>query len=72
VVAQRSFADHHRYRPSDLVGLAGEAPLWVTTEKDALKIPSAWARGVDIRVLVISLEVDDAPALLDWIEARLR
>ncbi len=72
VVAQRSFADHHRYRPSDLVGLAADAPLWVTTEKDALKIPAAWARGADVRVLVISLEVEDAPALLDWIEARLR
>ena len=72
VVAQRSFGDHHRYRPSDLAGLSDEAPLWVTSEKDALKIPASWARGADIRVLTISLEVDDAPSLLDWIESRLR
>lgn len=72
VVAQRTFADHHRYRPSDLTGLARDAPLWVTTEKDALKIPAPWAGGADVRVLTISLEVDDAPTLLDWIESRLR
>jgi tetraacyldisaccharide 4'-kinase len=72
VVAQRSFGDHHRYRPSNLTGLADEAPLWVTTEKDALKIPASWARGADIRVLTIALEVDDARSFLDWIELRLR
>jgi tetraacyldisaccharide 4'-kinase len=72
VVAERSFADHHAYRPSDLAGLEAKAPLWITTEKDALKIPAAWARGADVRVLRIDLAVDDAPALLDWVESRLR
>jgi len=72
VVAERSFGDHHRYRPSDLRRLADEAPQWITTEKDALKIPVSWARGADVRVLSISLEVDEAPALLDWVESRLR
>ena len=72
VVAQRTFGDHHRYRPSDLTGLARDAPLWVTSEKDALKIPASWARGADVRVLTISLEVEDATPLLDWIESRLR
>ena len=72
VVAERTFADHHRYRPSDLAHLAEQAPLWVTTEKDALKIPAAWAGTADVRVLAVALEVDDAPALLEWIESRLR
>lgn len=72
VVAERSFGDHHRYRPRDLDGLADEAPMWVTTEKDALKIPDAWSRGADIRVLAIELEVEDEAALLEWLEGRLR
>jgi tetraacyldisaccharide 4'-kinase len=72
VVAERRFGDHHRYRPSDLAGMRDEAPLWVTTEKDALKIPAPWAGPVDIRVLCVSLAVEDSAALLDWVEARLR
>ena len=72
VVAERRFRDHHRYRPRDLAGLARAAPLWITTEKDALKIVPAWAGRADIRVLAIEIEVAEAPAFLDWIETRLR
>ena len=72
VVAQRVFGDHHRYRPSDLDGLLDQAPMWVTTEKDAIKIPASWARGADVRVLAIELEVEEGRALVDWVEARLR
>ena len=72
VVAVRRFPDHHRYRPGDVAGLAREAPLWVTTEKDAPKIQPAWAAGADVRVLAIELEVADERAVLDWMEARLR
>jgi tetraacyldisaccharide 4'-kinase len=72
IVAERVFPDHHRYRPSDLAGLEGEAKIWVTTEKDAVKIPAAWAGGADVRVLAIRLEVEDGGALLDRMEALLR
>ena len=70
-VAERVFPDHHRYRPRDLAGLAAETPVWVTTEKDAVKILPAWTRGADVRVLSIDLEVDDATRFLDWIEGSL-
>lgn len=72
VVAERCFGDHHRYRPADLAGLATGASLWVTTEKDAIKIPSAWTQAADVRVLVIELEVEEPARLIDWLEARLR
>jgi len=72
VVAERTFPDHHVYTASDVAGLAGEAPLWVTTEKDAGKIPPAWVGEADVRVLVLGTEVDEGEAFLDWIEARLR
>ena len=70
VVAERSFRDHHRYRPGDLAGLAGEAPDWITTEKDAIKLNPAWAGGVRIAALVIEIELED-PGFLDWLSARL-
>ncbi|MDX1649819.1 MAG: tetraacyldisaccharide 4'-kinase, partial [Myxococcota bacterium] len=72
VVAERSFPDHHRFRRRDLRGLAEEAPLWITTEKDAVKIHPAWAGEARLRVLVLRHEVEEGEALLDWLERRLR
>jgi tetraacyldisaccharide 4'-kinase len=72
VVAERIFPDHHRYQPGDLAGLGAQASLWVTTEKDAVKLVPGWARGADLRVLAQALEVDDGEALLDWVEGRMR
>lgn len=72
VVAERTFADHHAYEPDDLEGLAAEAPRWVTTEKDAVKILPGWVGGAAVDVLVIELAVDDAETLGDWLEERLR
>jgi tetraacyldisaccharide 4'-kinase len=72
VVAERSLPDHHRFRPRDLEGLAERCPLWLVTEKDALKILPAWARGADVRVLGLDVEVEDPETFLDWLEDRLR
>jgi tetraacyldisaccharide 4'-kinase len=71
VVAERSFPDHHRYRERDLADLAG-ARLWITTEKDALKILPRWTHGADLRVLASGLEVEAPDALVDWLERTLR
>jgi tetraacyldisaccharide 4'-kinase len=72
VVASRTFCDHHRYRERDLRGIAEEAPLWVTTEKDAVKILPPWAGRADVRVLRIELAVAEPDRLLGWIDSRLR
>ncbi len=72
LVAKRFLPDHHRYRPSDLLGLADQAGVWITSEKDAVKILPSWLAGLDLRVLGIELEVDAPDALLDWLEVRLR
>jgi tetraacyldisaccharide 4'-kinase len=72
VVAERFFADHHRYRPRDLAGLADACELWVTTEKDAVKLVPSWAGRADVRVLSLAVEVRDPEAFLDWVESRLR
>jgi len=72
VVAERVFPDHHRYRPADVADLARHAAVWVTTEKDALKLPVAWAPGARVLVLGIELEVEAPDRFLEWLEARLR
>jgi tetraacyldisaccharide 4'-kinase len=72
VVAERLFADHHRYRAGDLAGLADACPLWVTTEKDAVKLVPSWTGRADVRVLALSVEVSEPEAFFDWLESRLR
>jgi tetraacyldisaccharide 4'-kinase len=72
VVARRTFRDHHRYRARDLRDLEREAGLWITSQKDAVKILPSWARRIDLRVLTIGLEVEEEELLLDWIEQKLR
>jgi tetraacyldisaccharide 4'-kinase len=72
VVSERVFPDHHRYRPRDLVGLAKEAALWITTEKDALKIHPSWTGVAQVLVLVIDLDVEEPEGFLDWLSGRLR
>ena len=71
VVAERHFPDHHRYRERDVRGLAALAPLWLTTEKDALKILPTWCGSADVQVLKISLEIEEPAALVEWLEAKL-
>lgn len=71
VVAERHFPDHHRYKQRDLLGLSKLAPLWLTTEKDALKILPDWCGSAEIEVLTIGLEVEHPGELVDWVESRL-
>jgi tetraacyldisaccharide 4'-kinase len=72
VVAERRFPDHHAYRRKDVADLAEEAPHWITTEKDAVKILPSWTGRADVRVLGLTLAVEDPEAVLDWVESRLR
>jgi len=72
VVRERCFPDHHRYRESDLRSLEEEAPVWLTTEKDAVKILPSWVGTADVRVLSIELVVEEADDLCEWFEDRLR
>jgi tetraacyldisaccharide 4'-kinase len=72
VVTERNFRDHHRYGPRDMRYLYRNAPLWITTERDAIKINPDWIGRADVRVLSIELEVVQKGLLLDWLEASLR
>jgi len=72
VVTERNFGDHHRYGPRDMRYLYRNAPLWVTTEQDAIGINPDWIGRADVRVLSVKLEVDQEGPLLDWLEASLR
>jgi len=71
VVAERLFADHHPYRARDLSGLAAQAPLWVTSEKDAVKLDPSWCAGTDVRVLALETAVAEPEKFRAWLDARL-
>lgn len=72
VVAERFFGDHHAWRPGDVADLDPSVPIWVTTEKDAVKLVAAWTGGRDVRVLAIELAVQRAGEVVAWLEQRLR
>jgi len=71
VVTERNFKDHHRYGARDVRYLYRNAPMWITTEKDAIRINPDWIGRADVRVLSIRLEVEQEATLLDWLEANL-
>ncbi|MCH7867550.1 MAG: tetraacyldisaccharide 4'-kinase [Myxococcales bacterium] len=71
IVAERMFRDHHRYREQNFRGLTEQASVWITTEKDAVKMLPGWTAGVDLRVLAVRIAVAEDDALIDWIESRL-
>jgi tetraacyldisaccharide 4'-kinase len=70
VQAVRRFADHHAYE-SDEIRALDPTLLWITTAKDAVKIPPAWVTSA--RLLALEEEVEPAGALelLEWLQARL-
>jgi hypothetical protein len=70
VCARRTFADHHGYRPADVAGLDPEL-LWVTTAKDAIKIPANWVEPGRLVVLEEQVDPGGGVPLADWIDARL-
>jgi tetraacyldisaccharide 4'-kinase len=69
-VALRAFRDHHLYRKEEIRGLDRAFP-WLTTEKDAVKIPPAWLEPRRLLVLEEDVGGPDAPALLEWLGLRL-
>jgi len=70
VCARRTFADHHGYRPADVAGLDPEL-LWVTTAKDAIKIPASWVEPGRLVILEEEVERASALALVDFVAAKV-
>jgi tetraacyldisaccharide 4'-kinase len=71
IAARRTFADHHSYRRSDLAGL-DPGLLWVTTEKDAVKIPAAWSLRAQLVVLEEEVRPRGGGDLIEFILERVR
>ncbi|MDJ0450596.1 tetraacyldisaccharide 4'-kinase [Methylocystis sp. JR02] len=71
VVATRAFPDHHRYSENDLAELTAlarrQGATLVTTEKDAVRLPPAFAA----EALPISLAIAEQEAVLDTLDAAL-
>jgi tetraacyldisaccharide 4'-kinase len=78
VVAEKAFADHHPFSHSEIEVLAAAAKrdglTLVTTEKDLarLRVGGALAPAArDIVPFAVTLQFDDAPALLRFVTDRL-
>ncbi len=72
VAAERTFPDHHAYRAADCLELDESMDLWVTTEKDALKILPEWVKGISLFALRIEAEIEQEARVLGRLESRLR
>ena len=70
VVRSRYFRDHHRYSPADLRKLDPALP-WVTTSKDAVKIPPDWVGDLRLWILEEEVRPQAGDALVDWLLERL-
>ncbi len=72
VAAQRAFADHHAYSPTEIESLIAEAKrdglTLVTTEKDLARLRD-WSQ--QIVPFSVTLEFDDAAMLRKYVSARL-
>ncbi len=79
IAARIAFRDHHRYTANDLERLRTKArsmgaSALVTTDKDRVRLEALLAgRGAGIPILTAGLriEIQDEPAVLDWITRRL-
>ena len=70
VLSRRFLPDHHRYGKADVARLSETAPLWVVTEKDAVKLDPAWLG--DCEVWALEIEIDPAPGFAEWLSASVR
>lgn len=72
VVEERRFRDHHEYTQKDCRNLDHSTLMWITTEKDALKILPEWLGNDTLWFLRIEVEIDEEDAVLDRLEACLQ
>lgn len=70
VVAEHVRPDHHGYTRAEIASLDRGLP-WVTTGKDAVKIPPEWANGLRLWVIEEGTPSGSGSDLLDWLARRL-
>ncbi|KAF0096374.1 MAG: tetraacyldisaccharide 4'-kinase [Puniceicoccaceae bacterium 5H] len=62
IVLRRRFLDHHRFREEEIEELYEQARVagaeWlITTEKDAVRIPTGWAKPMPVFYLRVEIEI---------------
>ncbi|MCE2390050.1 MAG: tetraacyldisaccharide 4'-kinase [Proteobacteria bacterium] len=70
VASLRLRPDHHAYRRSDIQAL-DPSLTWLTTAKDAVKIPADWVGETELWALEEEVEPEDAGALVDFVVRRI-
>jgi tetraacyldisaccharide 4'-kinase len=71
VVREMTFRDHHWYTAADVAAIqqaarAANAPLIVTTEKDAVRC------DLDVAVLPMTVQIEPAADFESWLMGRLK
>ena len=62
----RRFPDHYLYTRRDLAAL-DPGRVWVTTAKDAVKIPASWLGGTTVLVLEEEVRPEEPARLAGWL-----
>jgi tetraacyldisaccharide 4'-kinase len=70
VVERRLRADHAIYERREIETLDPDL-CWVTTAKDAVKLPADWAAGREVLVLEEQVHPESAAPLADWVLERI-
>ena len=70
VVEVKAYPDHHLYTRSQIAAL-DPAHWWVTTAKDAVKIPPSWAAGRRLSILEEEVRPQEPHRLMEWIVEQL-
>ena len=70
VTELRAYPDHHLYTRAEIEAL-DPTRQWLTTPKDAVKIPPSWAAGRRVAVVEEEVRPDEPHRLLEWIVGYL-
>jgi len=70
VVEVCAFSDHHMFRRAEIARL-NRGLRWITSGKDAVKIPPEWASGHSIEIVEERLDELGPPKLVEWVLEQL-
>ncbi len=76
LAATKAFIDHHVYTDSDVqhllaLGKQHDAAAFITTEKDAINLGQAASQLMPLRVVPVTMQLQDAAAAVDTLLARI-
>lgn len=76
ILSWHTYADHYNFTTNELHNLSEEAKAknarLITTAKDAVRIPSAFARELPLDILPIEIKWEDEEAVASFLEQKIK